>query len=281
MRFKSSFLMPMPLSAKVMTNCFPTFFGRNDEFYRHFRTPVFEGIVQKVVHQVGEVHSVRIDDRVFRIDMCLDRAVGIILLHFELESHGGFFHHGIGFQLVELEVDGSDTVKHRNLQYLFRQHAQPFRFRQQYTVVVSHLFGRQNDAPVGEHLCHERNGGNRRFELVGHVVDEVRLHLRESFLPVDPDEGEDRNQENEQAEDDQGSHEAHFPHEITAQIGEPHHENAHMCGRIVGKDLLLEFGVAEIFVVVLAAQHRTPVCREHFEVIVHLAHRSRCVAIRF
>ena len=37
-------------------------FGRNDEFYRHFRTPVFEGIVQKVVHQVGEVHSIRIDD---------------------------------------------------------------------------------------------------------------------------------------------------------------------------------------------------------------------------
>ena len=121
---------------------FPLVEGRNNEFNRHFGTAVFERIVQKVVHQVGEVHTIRVDDGIFGIDVRLDASVGIILLDFELEGHGGFFHDRVGFQLVEFEVDGVDAVEHRELQDLFGQHAESFRFREEYAVVVSDFIGR-------------------------------------------------------------------------------------------------------------------------------------------
>ena len=203
--------------------------------------------------------------------MRFDAAVRIILLHFELESHGGFFHDGVGFQLVEFEVDGVDAVEHGQLEHLFGQHAEAFGFGEENTVVVSDLFCREGDALVGEHLRHERNGSNGRFELVGHVVDEVCLHLRQPFLPIDADEREDGDHENQEAEEDERRHEGHFAHEIASQIGESHDENAHVCGGVVGKNLLSKFRVGELFFVVLAAEHGTSVCGLDFEVVVHAA----------
>ena len=35
---------------------------------------------------------------------------------------------------------------------------------------------------VGNGICGNRNGGNGGLKLVGHVVDEIRLHLRNFFL---------------------------------------------------------------------------------------------------
>ncbi len=80
------------------------------------------------------------------------------------------------------------------------------------------------DTLVIEHLRCQGYTGNRRFQFVSHVVDEVVLHLGIALLPEDGHNRENESDEQDQSKDDTWNHESHSREDITVHLGEmnPH-----------------------------------------------------------
>ena len=98
-------------------------------------TTIFEGIVEEIVDQIGEVHRVGQDDGIFCFEERFEFSASGF--HFELEGGGHFCYNGVGIEFVEFEICGLRIVKHRELQYLFDEQAQAFRFIANHFVVAT------------------------------------------------------------------------------------------------------------------------------------------------
>ena len=104
--------------------------------------------------------------------------------------------------------------------------------------MVEHLL-RAGHAGAVEHLRGQRDARYRGLQLVGHVVDEVVLHLRVLLLPEDGDDGEDEREEQHDGEDDARNHESHAGVDVLRHVGEVDFHDAPLGLRVVVEEHLL------------------------------------------
>ena len=130
------------------------------------------------------------------------------------------------------------AVKHTHLQHLFYQETESLRFIIYHTTqMLLHLLALGNRWVV-EHLCRQTDAGNRRLQLMGHIVDEVILDLRISLLSEDDHDGEDKGDEQYQRKDDTRNHEAHTGEDVAVHIWEVNLYDSHLRLRVVAEEYL-------------------------------------------
>ena len=99
----------------------------------------------------------------------LDQLVDVVFLHLE------------GYLLL---------VEHRHLEHLLNEETQALALVADDAAEMVHHALALGDAGVGKHLRSKRDARDWRFQLVGHIVDEVVTHLRETLLAEYDDDGE-------------------------------------------------------------------------------------------
>ena len=231
-------------------------------------TAVFESVVEEVVDEVGEVHRVAPDDGILGFE--LHRNMAVHAAGFELEGGNYFFDDAVGFNLLKLEGGDVVAIEHGHLQHLFDLHAQALCFVDNDAREVVEALFRAWEVLVGQHLRRQRNGGNGRLELVGHVVDEVVLDFRQALLAEDGVDGIDKHREQDEGEDERGEHELDGVVDVAPDVGEAHHDEAGLRGKVVGEDLLPIDSVIAVFDIILALQHLAPIDGQHLKVVLHL-----------
>ena len=157
---------------------------------------VFDGVVDEVVHHVGYVQFVGEKQSVDRIEVGGECAATI--LDGELEALSRLFHNAV--EVDFLGLDGELFARHLGtLQECFYQYAHAAVFVADDVDKVAPGGEVTGDTLVLEHLAGEADGGYGGLYLVGHIVDEVGLHLVEFMLGQDGTDGKDeecRNQHN-------------------------------------------------------------------------------------
>lgn len=171
---------------------------------------VLYGVVEQVEDYVGEVHLVDLDDGVHGVEVGGDAAA--VFLNLELEGVDDVEYHGVGVDVDNLESTLL-AVEHAHLEHLLDLEAQALGLVVDYGRNLLEHGRTLAHALVVEHLRGQADTRNRRLELMGHVVDEVVLHLGEFLLPEGHDdciyedyqqykgEGECRHHEGYRAED--------------------------------------------------------------------------------
>ena len=149
------------------------------KFERHILPSIFVSIVKQVEDDIGEVHLIYHANIIF----CLERCLNLASCLFDLEREG---IHYIVDQFVDRNIRKLEicllTVEHRHLEHFFHLEAQALGLVGYDSTDVVEQCRRLVDRWVGEHLRSQRDGADRRFELVGHVVYEVVFHLAEFLL---------------------------------------------------------------------------------------------------
>ena len=150
--------------------------------------------------------------------------------------------------LVEVEVllleHSLLAVEHTHLQHLLHEEAQALGLVLHHSRQMLHHGLALGDTLVVHHLRRKRNAGDRRLELVGHIVDEVILNLRQSLRAEYRDYREDKGDEQHHGEDHTGNHEADRRVDVAVHIGEVQLDNSHLADRVVAEEYL---GVGVLF----------------------------------
>ena len=225
---------------------------------------VLDGVVHEVENDVREVHFVDEDVRLVGPQVGSDGSA--CAFHFEAE---GVDHAGEEVVCVDLTAleGGFLAVEHRHLQHLLHLEAQPLRLVvDDARNVVEHGLALAHGG-VSQHLCGQRDGGDGRLELVGHVVDEVVLDLRQPFLAERDIDGVDERQEQDERENDGRYDEPDAGEQVLVHLGKVDDHHAHLRGRRVGKEQLGVGIVGPAFLVVRTAVNLAAVAREDAEVV--------------
>ena len=159
------------------------------------------------------------------------------------------------------------AVEHTHLQHLLYQKAESLRLVvNDATQMFLHLLA-LGDRRVVEHLCCQTDAGDRRLQLVGHVVDEIVLDFRVPLLTEDDHDGEDEGDEQHQREDDARNHEAHTGENVAVHIREVNLHDTHLRLRVVAEKHLRIAVLLALVAKIWAAVHLSSILRCHREVI--------------
>ncbi len=102
---------------------------------------------------------------------------------------------------------------------------------------------------------------------MGHIVDEVVLDLRISFLTEDDHDGKEERNQQYDGEDDAGNHEPHRREDVGVHLREVDAHNAHLRLRVITEQhLLIGVFLAFLFVVGTAV-HLSSVSGRYREMI--------------
>ena len=198
--------------------------------------PVFDGVVDKVEDDIGEMHLVDIALRVYRLDIGDDFATGV--LHAQREGVGHVLYHLVEVELLFLE-DGVFLVEHRHLEHFLHEEPQSFRLILDGASDMLHHGRALGERVVVEHLCRQRYAGDRRLEFVRHVVDEIVLDFGVPFLSEHHDDGEDERDEQDDGEDNGWNHEPDAREDILVHLREVYLHHTRHIVRVVAVELLL------------------------------------------
>ena len=120
---------------------------------------------------------------------------------------------------------------------------------------------------VVEHLCGERDAGDRRLQLMRHVVDEVVLHLAVALLPEDDDNREDEGDEQDERKHNARYHEADAREDIAVDVGEVHTQHTHTRRRLIAIERLGVGELRTLVAIVGTTVNLAAILRTHGEVV--------------
>ena len=149
---------------------------------------------------------------------------------------------GLFQQLVEVEFLFLKrcrlTVEHGHLQHFLHQETQAARLVANDGAQVLHHRGTLVDALVAQHLGCQRDAADRSLQLVRHIVDEVVLNLRISFLTEDDDDGEDKGDEQHYCEYHCWNHETDVGVDVLVHTGEVNLQDTPLGSRVIQEQCL-------------------------------------------
>ena len=202
---------------------------------RLFRFTILHGIVHQIEDHILKMHLIHIERGVYRLDIHV--YLSTRMLYAEGERVGCILNYLVQVELLLLE-HRLLAVEHTHLQYLFYQEAESLRFIIYHTTqMLLHLLALGNRWVV-EHLCSQTDAGNRRLQLMGHIIDEIVLDLSISLLSEDDHDGEDEGDEQHQRENDARNHEAHTGEDVAVHIREVNLHDSHLRLRVVAEEHL-------------------------------------------
>ena len=164
---------------------------------------VFDGVVDEVVHHVGDVELVGKEYAVDGVEVGGDGAVAVF--NGDEKTLDGFLNDAVQVNLFR--GDGEFFARHLGtLQKSFDEDTHSAVFVADDVDEIASGGEVAGDGFVFEHLAGETDGGEGSLDFVGHVVDEVGLHFIEFVLGQDGTDGEDKEcrDENNHADADDG-----------------------------------------------------------------------------
>ena len=102
---------------------------------------------------------------------------------------------------------------------------------------------------------------------MGHIVDEIVLDLRITFLTEDDEDGEDKGYQQHHREGDGRNHEPHTGKDVGAHIREMYLHHTHLRRRVVAEKRLLIGVLLTFLTIVRTAVYLTAVSSLHPEMI--------------
>ena len=210
------------------------------------------------------MHLIDIDRGVDSLNVGIDLAAG--MLYTKGERVGDILHHFIQVEFLLLE-HRLLLVKHTHLEHLLDQESQAFRLiidnRAQ---VFLHLLTLGNRWVV-EHLGCQRDAGDRCFQLMRHIIDEVILDLRIFLLSEYHDDGEDEGNQQHDGEDDARNHKPHAGEDVAVHIREVNLHDTHLRLWVVAEQHLRITIFLALVGIVWATIDLSAILRCHREVI--------------
>ena len=132
--------------------------------------------------------------------------------------------------------------------------------------MLYHLVGFRHRVVV-EHLRGKRDAGNRRLQLMRHVVDEIIFHLTVALLPEADHYREDESYYQNEREHNARYHEADTGEDIAVDVGKMNAQHTHPRGRLVAVERLGIGKLRPLIAVIGATVNLTAVLRAYGEVI--------------
>ena len=162
------------------------------------------------------------------------------------------------------------VLVHAELQHLLHLEPQALRLVVDGRCQAAQHLGRLGHGVVVQHLRRQRDGRERRLELMRHVVDEVVLHLRKFLLAEDENHRDDERDEQDEREDDSRDGEGQRTVDVFSELGEVDLQHTHLLHRVVAEERLCERVLLALRVVVGALEHALPVVRMYGKVVLQV-----------
>ena len=121
-----------------------------------------------------------------------------------------------------------------------------------------------------EHLRCQTDTGNRRLQLVSHVIDEVVLDFRIPLLSEDDHDGKDECNQKYQRKDDARNHETYTREDIAVHIREMNPYYPHLRLRVVAEEYLRITIFLAFIRIVRTAVNLSSILRGHGEMIRYI-----------
>ena len=154
------------------------------------------------------------------------------MLHAKSKRLTDVLHHLVKVEHLLLECRIL-TVEHRHLQHFLYEEPQTLRLViDDAPKMLSHSLALLHRLII-EHLSSQRNAGDRRFQLMRHIIDEVILDFSEFLLSEDEHQSDDKRNEQNQRKHHGRDDKAHGGENIATHIWEMNAHNPAFVLRIV------------------------------------------------